>query len=361
MMKKFITKSVSFFLTLFFLLSCTALSVSATDIPYFTFYSDKNAVVVGDEIRIKVNASENELKENIAAFRVILNFDSSKLTFKRADTSAQVQENAFQYHAQEDKIIGIYACDGRSAPKLLGDCITFVFAVKEAASVGETIVSAQLDQMVDWSVQKLGSVCSDEVKLQIEPPLSPKALLTSLEPLQGTLEPSFSPNTAAYSLSLPSSAASIEFLATAAEDGTVSINRKTLGVAGTKTVITVTVTSADKKSKSQYFVTVSRAEKAVAITASSNQRGTDTQPKKQGGQTVSRASSGSSSSIIHSTDTSRAKETDNLPINEGERNLYMVGNQMPAYVVGMLFACICILIGIFGYHFMKEKKDRHNK
>ena len=358
MRKKCIPKRfICFFLLLclFTLNSSTVGTAFAADVPYFTCSADENTVVANDEVRIKVNASENNLIENIAAFRVTVSFDSSKLTFKRADTSSQVQDDAFQYHAQENKIIGIYACDGKTAPKLLGDCITFVFAVKEGTSIGETIVSTQIDQIVDWSVHKLGVVCSNEVKFQIEPPLSAKALLASLEPLQGTLKPNFSPNTANYSLSLPHSATSIEFNATAADEGKVNINRKTLEKAGTNTVITVTVTSADKKSKSQYFITVSRAEKEIAATSGNQSKtskasSSNPQSKKQAAQTTSLAN------------TSSAQATGNQPADGGVRNLYVVGNQMPAYLVGMLIACICMLVGVLAFlFFKKEKKEKHNK
>lgn len=349
-------KWIAGFLSLCVFLSCpfAIIPVAAADVPYFIFYADKDAVVANDEVRIKVNANANDLAENIAAFRVIVHFDSSKLTFKRADTSSQVQKDAFQYHAQDDEIIGIYACDGKTAPKLLGDCITFVFSVQEGSAIGETIVTAQIDQMVDWGIHKLSTVCSDEVRLQIAPPLSPKALLATLEPVQGTLEPSFSPNIAAYHLNLPSSVTSIEFHASAAEGGTVSINRKTLEKAGTNTVITITVTSADKKSKSQYFVTVSRAAKLTAEASGSQGRtGSVTSgvsSKKQAVQSATR--SASASPAISS---SQANEA----VNQGDRNLYIVGNQMPAYMVGMLVACVCVLVGALA--FVVIKKDKNNK
>ncbi len=349
-------KPIASFLLLCVFLFCSfaAPPAAAADVPYFTFYADKSVVVANDEVRIKVNANENDLAENIAAFRVIVHFDSSKMTIKRADTSSQVQQDAFQYHVQGDDIIGIYACDGKTAPKLFGDCITFVFSVQEGATVGETIVAAQIDQMVDWGIHKLSTVCSGEVKLQIAPPLSPKALLASLEPLQGTLEPSFSPNIAAYHLNLPSSVTTIEFHASAAEGGIVSINRKTLGKAGTNTIITITVTSADKKSKSQYFVTVSRAAKLTAEASGSQGRtgsvSSDISSKKQAVQSGTR-----SASALSAVSAPQTKEA----ANQGDRNLYIVGNQMPAYMVGMLAAGLCMLVGILA--FVVLKKDKNNK
>ena len=364
MTKKYIPiKLISSLLLLCFFLfnSFTAFTASAEDVPYFTCYADKSAIVSNDEVRIKVNASENNLKENIAAFRITVNFDSTKLTFKRADTSSQVQDEAFQYHAQEDKIIGIYVCDGKTAPKLLGDCITFVFNVKEGASIGETIVSSQIDQIVDWSVHRLGVVCNDDVKLRIEPPLSSNALLSTLAPLQVALEPSFSPNVSTYSLYLPYSATSIEFNATAADDGTVHINRKSLEKAGTNTLITVTVTSADKKSKSQYFITVSRVEKEAAAVSGNQSRTLENQSK------TNRASTNAQSKkqVVQNAsqeDASSAQETGEQPADGGVRNLYMVGNQMPAYIVGMLLGIICILIFLLTYLFYKkDKKDKDNK
>lgn len=350
----------------------------AADIPYFTFHADKSTVSENDEVKVKVNASENNLQDNIAGFRVTIYFDNTKLTFKRADTSAQVQSGAFQYHAQTDMIIGIYVCDGKTAPKLLGDCITFVFKVADGAAVGETSVSTQLDEIVDFNVHKIDTVCSDEVPLRITPPLSPNALLASLEPLQGTLEPQFSSEILEYSLNLPYASTSIEFNAAAAEDGTVKISRKTLGRGGTETIITATVTSADKNAKTQYFITVHRAEKAESSESSTvstiheQNRTTGGTSESSRRTTTSRTSNIQSQNSVAQTAMQRAavqsgavsqtassQGTASQPGYNGDRNLYVTGNQMPAYVVGMLIACICMLVGIAALPFFKkQKKDK---
>ena len=366
-------KRAAVFFLLLFIIVFASIPVNAEESPYFTFHTDKASVYANNEIKVKVNANENNLKENIAAFRITVNFDDSELVFKRAETSSQIQSGAFQYHAQDDTVTGIYACSGKSAPKLLGDCITFVFQVNEDVPSGTTPISIKIDQIVDWGLQKINTECSDELTVNILPPLSSNAKLASLEPLTGNLEPAFSPDITEYRLEVPYTVSSIEFTASAAEDGTVWLNRKTLGKAGTETVITATVTSADKKSKSQYFITVHRAEKEAESAAVSEIQSEST--GKNSGKTQNSSdserlhsetdnSSGSAQSqnqaIMAGTQNSSSSgtaNTGNMPAYYGERNLYVIGNQMPAYVVGMLAACICMLAGPMILFFFRNSKE----
>ena len=167
---------------------------------YFTFTVSKENVLLNDEIRIAVIANELNMNETIAGFRVNVEYDSSKLTLKRVDTSSQVESGTFRYHIAGDTMTGIYVCDGTAAPQLTGECMTLIFRVNEDAFLGETSVSVQIDQVVDWNAEQLPSVSSLTSIFHITPEFTKEAVLTKLIPNQGTLEPAFDPYIQEYFL-----------------------------------------------------------------------------------------------------------------------------------------------------------------
>ena len=276
----------------------------------------------------------------------VIEFDSSKLTLKRVDTSSQIENGTFRYHIAGDTMTGIYVCNGTSAPKLTGECMTLVFRVNGDAVFGETSVSAQIDQVVDWSAKQLPSVSSVTTMFRITPEFTKEAVLTKLVPNQGTLEPAFDPYIQEYSLQVGVEVEQILFELEAADGGTARVNRKNLGKQGSVTQFIITVTSSDKKNKSQYIVNVTRGEKIKEENESS--KSTTSGRSK---------TNGSGKQTTAEEDNNETLNTDT--IFYGDRNLYIVGNQMPSYFVYMIAGGIgifVIVIGIIVLLMHKKKK-----
>lgn len=322
-------------LTLFFAIS-SGLSVSAQSLTeYFTFATSKDEVYENDEVRISIIADDMRPEETIAGFRLSVQFDSTKLTFKRADTSSQIQNGTFRYHVNGDTMTGIYVCDGISAPKLTGECITLVFYVNEGAVMGETSVSALIDQVVNWNAEQMASVSSMTSIFTLRPVFTREALLTKLIPDSGELEPVFDPYIQEYTLDVDANVTQVLFDLEAADDGTARVNRKNLGSRGSTTQFIVTVISADQKNKSQYIINVNRGESTTTASKSSS---------------TSRVS-GTSGTVtgVTNANTGASGETDT--IFYGDRNLYIIGNQMPSYIIyvvlggaGILMICMVAVI-----------------
>ena len=131
----------------------------------------------------------------------------------------------------------------------------------------------------------------------------------------------------------------------AADGGTAKVNRKNLGKQGSTTQFVITVTSSDKKNKSQYTVNVTRGEK---IKEESNSKSSTSGRSKTNGLAKQTTEEGIDDETLH-TDT----------IFYGDRNLYIVGNQMPSYfvyiIVGGLGIC---MIGIVIIVLVVRKKKK---
>lgn len=296
----------------------------------FSFTTSKQDVFMNDEIHIMITANELDMNETIAGFRLNVEYDSSKLTLKRVDTSSQIENGTFRYHVVGDTMTGIYVCNGTAAPKLTGECMTLIFRVNNDAVFGETSVSAQIDQVVNWNAKQLPSVSSITSIFNITPEFTKEAVLTKLVPSQGTLEPEFDPYIQEYLLQVGPEVEQILFELEAADGGTAKVNRKNLGKQGSTTQFIITVTSSDKKNKSQYMVNVTRGEK---INEESNSKSSASGRSK---------TSSSSKQTTEENDNYGTLNTDT--IFYGDRNLYIVGNQMPSYFVYMIAGGLGIFI-----------------
>jgi len=307
----------------------------------FRFVMSTEEAYENDEVRISILANDVQMKENIAGFRLAIQFDSTKLTFKRADTSSQIQNGTFRYHVEGDDMTGIYVCNGISAPKLTGECITVVFQVNDGSVLGETSLSAQIDQMVDWNAEQMPSVSSVTSVVTLLPQFTQEAILTTLIPDHGELDPAFDPYIQEYTLNVNPEVTQVLFELKAADGGTARVNRKNLGARGSMTQFVVTVTSEDKKSKSQYVINVNRG-KVIETNGTSSGKSSTT---RNSGNSGSTRKSGEVSQIDGVLDT--GAET----IFYGDRNLYVIGSQMSAYVtyiilggtIGILLICMVVI------------------
>lgn len=354
--------------------------VSAESPSLFSFRFQADSAKPGETVKIVLAANQNSLTDNIAGFRILLNYDEDKLIFKRADTTAQIKSGTFFCQDWGGKIMGTYVCDGKSAPKLTGDCISFVFSVRENVS-GKAQVSAEVYEIVDWSEKFLEDEPQKSLSISIQAPDPAEAFLTYLEPSVGELLPPFSPDTFSYSLYVDSSVTAVDF-DTAAAGASVRVSRRTLQKAGEDTRIVITVTSEDKSEKSEYIVTVRRAlpvesEPETSGGASVSQKpesssgpAPSSTPESEGGQDpgiesehskVSSQPAGTGTEAPRESNSSEpangeATPAPNQTVNVyGDRNLYVVGNQMGAFAAGVLVALFCMLLGGILLPFLKKK------
>lgn len=226
---------------------------------YFQFTVDRQEYRPGDKLYLCIDAQEQE--EVAAGFRLCAEYDDTRLSFVRVETSDQIKSRTLYTDSSGNPVRSTYVCnvDMGRPPELSGTVITYVFEVKEGAAVGETDLRVHMDQICNWDGVQLNRNCSANLRFTILSAKSGKAYLNTLEPSSGKLEPAFSPDILDYVLNVPSSVSTVEFQAEAAENGSVKVSRKTLQKAGSATTITVTALSEDEKERTQYVVTVNRA------------------------------------------------------------------------------------------------------
>ncbi len=370
-MKK-VSSAVLFFL--FLLIFTLPVKSSADTIPYFTFSTTAKNASCGDLVKLQIRAEETV--DPAAGFRMTIRYDDKVLSFVRTETSSQIKSGTMATNSAGNPIYSAYVCnvDEKSAPKLSGNIISFVFKVKDGVPDGKTGIGAHIDQICNFQARQLNLDYDEELPLTIVRPdvISNEAYLSELEPVDGRIRPNFSSDVYEYAMNVNYDVNSVEFAASAAENGSVKISRKSLEKAGAKTRIVATVTAEDKKSKKEYVILVSRdaapsyaaasagkaeekPEKALQHAARDDPPEESEAPKK---------SVAGASTEKKSERTEHAKNTENaldtaansmlLPEQaqpqasgqQGARALYIIGNQMPVYVVGMLVALLCIMVGI---------------
>ncbi len=378
--KKFI-KILSLFLT-FSLLVCMGIVVSAKTMPYFTYSLDKAEADCGDFVKLQINA--NRVSDPAAGFKITVGYDSSVLSFICTETSSKIKSGTLVTNCDNNPIYSVYVCntDKNEAPELSGNIISFVFKVNDDASLGKTYINAHLNDVCNYQAKDLNLNISEELSLDVinsdkNTSVSNKALLSALHPFQGILVPNFSSNVYKYSMEVDSYVTSVEFAASAYDGGTVKINRKSLQKAGTVTPIIVTVTSEDKKEKAYYVVNVKRLstpDKGSSGTNKDRSISKKTSGKSPGTTKKVNSSDKSSKTSNRNTNTTHTKDGSYIPtsgmlsqndksveqpsnFSTGSRNIYVIGNQTPVYIIGMLTAVLCIMVGIILCFYLKIKKQ----
>ncbi len=349
------------------------LNACAETVPYFTFSLSTESVSSGDLVKLRINA--NQTADTAAGFRMRVGYDDKILGFVRTETSGQIKSGTMATNSAGNPILSVYVCntDGTSAPELSGNIISFVFKVKEGVSDGTTNVEAHIDQICNYQAEQLNLNYDENMPLKVEQPVgkSDEAYLNALVPSEGKLSPEFSSDVCEYTLRVDYDVRSVEFTADAGRNGTVKINRKSLGKAGSKTNIVATVTSENKENKAQYIVTVSRA--AAPESPETDSRGgtaaakVQTKNKQAESAASGRGTSGSKTDRAtgnagYEPESEAGPETAEAAgqANDGEtaqtqpayaggggRNIILVGNQMPVFVTGLLAALLCVLVGMF--------------
>lgn len=355
-------------LLLLLLTSIIPVTAHADTVPYFTFSLDTASAPADGLVKLQIYA--NPVPDTAAGFRMTIEYDESAVSFVRTETSSQIKTGTMMTNGDVNPIRSVYVCnvDQKTAPVLSGNIISFVFKVHDDAQKGKVTFGAHIDQICNYQAKQLNLNYDEDLTLNIDPELNPsdRAYLTSLYPQTGSLTPSFSSDIFEYEMNVGYDVTSVEFEASAGSGGTVKINRKTLGRAGTDTSIIATVTSADKKAKVQYVVTVHRqAEPSDSdsgeqqptkpvLAASGVEPGKPTSrssgaayeaPEGNGEQTDSQPAS----SAAPQAGTVQPGNSGQLPLAAnagGIRNIYIIGNQMPTWVVVIFAAIVLIELGM---------------
>lgn len=217
---------------------------------------------------------------------------------------------------------------------------------------GQSVV--QYVVLVHRAEESGGSVSSRSSSVS-QPGSAGSIYLTKLEPLTGELSPEFSPQTFSYNMEVPSNVNSVEFLTEAPNGAKVAVSRHALGRAGSQTSIIITVTSADRKLEADYVVLVRRAAEsgtggAAGATGNNGQaspRNSSPSGKNTGSSAVSAAgtagNAGGGSAAAQATP-------------QPSRNIIIMGNQMPQYLLLMLLCTNCVIIGLLLSFWLRRRK-----
>ncbi len=317
---------------------------------------EKGSACPGGAFSILLQAAPS--KESPAAFRASFSFDEDAFSYEGVTLSKGITQNEF-FVGNGSPLQCIYACDVEDgvASVLPGTIATYHFRVKDTVNEGESFpFSLSISEVCDFSAQSLNLDTQQDLSIPIvnssnstdvddSDPLLQDLSVTKPEGV--SLSPDFSPEHLEYEATVPTDENEIWFSAQSAEEGSkITVNRHTLGTAGSTTVVRVTVKSADGKHSSEYQVQVSRSECASE---------TKTGAAARTGGTVKKGSSKKSTgtSVKRST-SSRDPEDESYTIDSGsgrKNSSSFFQNQFPAFLsgaamvgAGALIALLCILL-----------------
>ena len=332
--------------------------------------------------------------QNVATFRLKVSFDNKRFQCSGIEVGDYTDISQFKYNIEQGLITIIYLSP--NSPYIINqDDDSAMFSIKfkslKDASIGQGKFDAQIDGIANDDVEPidLDSISSDSIDIVPDPVYD--CTLNSLELCEADISPEFSKDVTEYSANVPSSVDSVEVLASPTdENASVKVNRKTLGKIGSTTDIHITVTSADKKSKLVYTISVKRNEKikddtSSSSTSSDSSNSTSSKDSSSKSSKSSSEKSSKNSSKNSSTNSSRknkssnpisdysADESQNKSINTDSNldsnpqlvknvnnkasDLLVKNNNLPAFSIGIL----SIVIPIIGYLFYIHKIKPKNK
>ena len=324
--------------------------------------------------RVRLSFADFLRQQEMVAFRFRLAYDADFLTLRQIAPGIQ-NTSQFTYKMGSDGAEGIYSRANTSQPA--GNVtLDLVFDVNEGAPPGSTDLYLEICDMVDKNAKIIPGLQTTKETVSIIQEQAPEAFLLDLIPSAGQLQPGFSSDIFTYTLQAPYESETLSFDTVANEGSTVHVNRKRLGKIGEPTAFVITVTSSDKEARTQYVVQATRQAQSeidggAAVSSSGQEEGTvsggvvssqkesssssknNTTGRTSGSGSTSRSSRASSSSSNKSSPVSSrasAGEDTETAAHEPssqlylERHVYMQGNQMPVYVVGILCGVICILL-----------------
>lgn len=361
---------------LFFCLSCfVQIPVPAQAKTESAFLFSTACSGTDGSITLQVNLTPGAA---VAGFRLRVAYDDSVLSFTGAKESLQMESGTMRMNTKSNPICAIYVCntDRGCAATLSGKIAEFSFRVRgDEASADETSLCACVDETCDYSGSDMGLNTYEVLPVSTEKPEKPaNARLAALVPSAGKLQPAFQPDITAYRLDVEASVSSVTFCADGKDGSKVLVDRKSLEAPGSETLIQITATSADGKQKFVYCVTVCRAEKEEPAEQPERTKNSESKRKTAASARTFRKSPRTSGpeaeralasvkagrkgrsataqhvkspgeSAVTAEQTMRTAETE----GRNERQpapLTVEKNELPPYLVGMLAAGFCVMVGV---------------
>lgn len=220
--------------------------------------------VSGEEFTVSLNFLPTKTL-NVSAYRIKVHFDSSKVSYK--GLFSYINNDDLKTYANGDTLTVLYVTSEKGyniKANSLQTVLELNFKVLSDCDKNSIKISAVIDGLCDYDAVAIPLPEIEPVVINVVPLEPGNCDLASLSAGQYQLVPSFSSDVTKYSLEVPYSKNTIDFEALPVdENASVNVNRKTLKSAGTSTDINITVTSADKKSKKVYTVTVNRLSKDI--------------------------------------------------------------------------------------------------
>lgn len=328
------------------------------------------------EYGVYLKSSETQ---NIATFRLKVSFDNKRFQCSGIEAGDNTDISQFKYNIQQGLITIIYLAP--NSPYIIDqDDDSAMFSIKfkslKDASIGQSRFDAQIDGIANDDVEPidLDFISSDNIDIVPDPVYD--CTLNSLELCEADIYPEFSKDVTEYSANVPSSVDSVEVLASPTdENASVKVNRKTLGKIGSTTDIHITVTSADKKSKLVYTISVKRNEKIKDDTSSSDSSKDNSSKSSKSSSAKSSKNSSTNSSTKNKSSNSTSdygtnknqnksintdSNLDSSPqvvknVNNKASDLLVKNNNLPAFSIGILSIVIPIIGYLFYIHKIKPK------
>ena len=221
----------------------------------FSAKINKNAVAMGETIKLTISYSGIG---NIGAFLVSVNYENDLLTFVKGEKESAAINNYLEYNDTGGDTLAVFTSQKKE--KLSGDIVTFYYKVNDKINVEFIDFNIIISDVVDTNAVEISGETEIITDVVVSQEPSDSSELLELIPSYGKLDKAFSPAVTEYSMSVPYSVKQISFETRGAEGAVISVNRKNLGSGGSTSKFIITVTAADKVTKTAYTVMVTRGK-----------------------------------------------------------------------------------------------------
>lgn len=293
-----------------------------------TMKTTNETPISGEEFTVTFVAKSTE-QINISSYRLKVNYDSTKLSYK--GLYSDINNDDFKSYTSSNQTTILYVTSesgfyvNKNSNK---NFLELNFKVLSSANIGKTTLSASIDGIGNYDTNEIPSPAITNIDILVSQSGNGNCDLYKLETSGYKIYPAFSPDVTKYYVDVPYSKSVIEFDTLPVDsDASVKVNRKTLKSAGSSTDINLTVTSADKKSRKIYNVTVNRLSKS------------ETENKKL-------LSYNDNDNIDNNSSANDSYNPDNLPLQNTNAPLVLIENSFNP-ICFVLVSIICIFICIY--------------
>lgn len=244
------------------------LSVSAQDNGAFSVSISQGDIYPGD--KIKLSLSCDVIEENVGAFIVRTEYDSSALNYVKHETGPAIKSQYIQTAESTGSVSFVYTNKlSDASSSLQGELLSLTFTAGSNSAEQTLPFKVYIEQIADKNGNLINAPISYDLSVYVLPAPSNNCNIISLVPDTGELSPAFDPEITAYEINLPFETTKLDFDVETVLGATWKINRKNLGAGGSAVDFLITVTSEDKTASKVYTITANRAVKGAAVSSSS--------------------------------------------------------------------------------------------